>query len=222
MLIVIHARNIYKYVYRTCSFAENGRVKLTSPYLTPIYRTDRNLHQIDGSDRNTGLDNNYDSIPPSSLGYGRSNSSLSAGHYPANEGSSSSTDKGTSGGSTSGIMSRQNSGLSGNAFGRDNPAFDNDQRQMQSFDRGSGSAGSSEQGYLSATPPPHAFIKPQPVIPASSPNVVFQPDGSYITATVQRQDPGNVVSHTDVELQQTSGASDNSVGYLGKQKIAEV
>ncbi|KAL4221471.1 hypothetical protein ACF0H5_019729 [Mactra antiquata] len=215
-----------------CCVLDNGRVKLANPYLTPTYISDRRLHSIDGSDGNHGDmvrydGDNYDSIPNSSVSYQRSNSNFSGGRVPHYEGSVSSNEKGRSDGSTQSGISRMNSNLDGSVSGHDNRGFDSGQRYAPINDRNRISTPSSIQSYMEPSPalPLQRTVGSGSDIQASN-NVVFQPDGSYITASdATRQDTAESQissgSQTDIELQQMSADSDKSVGYLGRVKLAE-
>lgn len=223
--------------------SENGRPKLTNTYLTPIYMKDRNEHGVDGSDLPPTLpprEQNYDSIPASSVSYNRSQTSFSAGRLPTTDGSGSSTERSTSGGSRGSVaVGRQDSRQPRGMMGSDNVTFENDsmgERGMGRTGRQASQSGSHHTSSSGIAPIPrgnsylngeqaleaHVFTKttPAPLPPKKKEDVLYQEDGSYITAPTSRYAVGseNMISggstirtQTDTDPRQ---ASDQSMGYL--------
>lgn len=176
--------------------SENGRPKFTNTYLTPVYAKERNAHGVDGRD-SPAQEENYDSIPIT--GVNSYNRSQAYSERPqTTDGSASSSDRYTSGGS--GVSGRQDNRTAGNyqeMAGRDNIAFENDTVNDSGMLTGDGQSnltsssgrgsGAQSDSYIEPErkPQTHRFIKPSTtqVPPSQMVGVVYQADGSYITAT---------------------------------------
>lgn len=155
--------------------SDNGRLKITTPYLTPIYNKERNTHRAEGKDSHV-QEENYASIPADSY-----NISL---EYPNTQ---QTTDESAS--SSERIMSdrssmseSQDSRTAGSArrmICRDNLAFENDAGVVNV---GGLSNQSSSSGYGSNVMSDRN-VKSESAAPSRIIDIVYQADGSYITAT---------------------------------------
>jgi hypothetical protein len=115
-------------------------------------------------------------------------------------------------------------------IGRDNVAFENDSgvgtgRQpslagSQHTGSSGGLSGVRNDSYMSESiPVAHRFTKPvpAPAPPARGAGVLYQADGSYITANLNSEDKTSGESHTD----RSSKNSDQSLGYLRSVQTTE-
>ncbi|XP_053408222.1 uncharacterized protein LOC123559795 isoform X1 [Mercenaria mercenaria] len=199
-----------------CLRIENGRPKFTGTYLTPIYARERRAHGVDGQD-SPHQEENYDSIPISG--------GISYSRPPTSDGGSSGTGKTISGGS------QGDSGAGINTsqiiMGRDNVAFENDSLSSSQQVGSSSGVGSSVRGNSSIGPTPHHFTKPAPAPapapPARGAGVVYQADGSYITASTNSEAKisGGSAAGTQTDVDRTSKSSDRSLGYLRSVQVNE-
>lgn len=172
--------------------SENGKPTFTNTYLTAVYASERNAHGVDGRDSPIE-EENYDRIPISNV-----NSQAYSERPQTTEGSASSSDRYTSGGS--GASGRQDSRTAGNSqemAGRDNIAFENNTVNNSVMLNGDGQSNLTSSSGLGSSartdsylepekvPQTHRFIKSSTVQapPSQMVGVVYQEDGSYITAT---------------------------------------
>lgn len=159
-------------VHFSVFISDNGSLKITAPYLTPIYTKERKAHRAEGKDSHV-QEENYASIPADSY-------SLSLDTLQTTDGSASSSDRIMSDrSSTSESQDSRTAGKARCMIGRDNNALENDAGVVnvvglskQTSSSGFGSSVMSDRNLTSESAAPSRMM-----------GIVYQADGGYITAT---------------------------------------